>query len=161
MLKFTELKITTKMRNLLFILIICSMSVSGQQMKVTKIDVTIDQKYKVIQSYITEAKTEVRKVMALESIGGDIENKDLINQLLFDLQAIMKVYRPKLMKSTENVIYIDSLNTIIERDYLSNEILRLKREIASGQDSALIQPRINELQNNKNDLNKLIKTWTK
>lgn len=79
--------------------------------------------------------------------------------MLVDLQAVMKLNRPKFMDVKESIWIGDSLQTIKEKERLTTEITRLNLVITNGEDSTYIQPQINQLQNRKNELNKIIKTW--
>lgn len=131
------------------------------QMTATQTTTSIDRKFEEVQRCLTEAKKQVRWMNANESVSNSPKLKAEINQLLVDLQAVMKLNRPKFMDAKETKWVGDSLQTINEKERLANEILRLKNEITLGEDSTLIQPQINQLQNRKNDLNKITKTWVK
>lgn len=128
-------------------------------MQAVQIETSIDPKFKVIQKYITEAQQQVRAMMANEAIQGDVSNRETTKQLLSDLQAVMKLNRAKFMEAKETIIKVDSLQTITQKEQLTTEITRLKAEIIAGEDSTYIQPKINELTNKRNDLNKIIKNW--
>jgi len=150
------------MKNLLFILLILfSVSVSAQTMQATKIETTIDFKFKVLQNYITEANKEIKSMVANEAIVGDVKNRELIKQLALDLQNVMKLNRPKFIEVKETIIQVDSIATIKQKESILTEIDRLKSEINLGNDSTLIQPKINELLNQRNDLNKIINNWVR
>lgn len=165
------------MKHLLFIaLILISVSSFGQvfidngvnyqlvkptQMTATKTVTSIDPKFEEVQRCLTEAKRQIKRMNAQESVSGNPKLKAEINQLLIDLQAVMKLNRAKFMDAKEFKWVGDSLQTVKEKERLTSEILRLKSVIASGEDSTYIQLQINQLQNRKNDLNKITKTWVK
>lgn len=129
-------------------------------MQAVQVETSIDPKFKVIQKYITEAQQQVRAMMANEAIQGDVSNREITKQLLSDLQALMKLNRAKFMEAKETIIKVDSLQTITQKKQLTTEITRLKAEIIAGEDSTYIQPKINELTNRRNEINKIIKSWT-
>ena len=72
----------------------------------------------------------------------------------------MKLNRAKFITVKFDTIQVDSLQTIQQKTDLLKEINRLKAEINSGEDSIFIQPKINELTNKINELNKIMKNWT-
>jgi len=166
---------TNNMKNLLLILaLLFSVSSFGQpigvtlpyitdvqsvQMTATQTTTSIDRRFEEVQRCINEAKIQVKRINAQESVQNNPKLKAEINQLLVDLQAVMKLNRPKFMDFKEFKWIGDSLQTINEKERLASEILRLKNEIVLGEDSNYIQPQINQLQNRKNDLNKITKSW--
>ena len=131
------------------------------QMTATQTTTSIDQKFVTIQRYITDAKQQIKAMLAQESVSNNPKNKELTKQLLVDLQAIMKSYRERFMDVRTYKWVGDSLQTINQKAQLTAEIQRLKAEIAAGEDSTFIQPIINSLTNQRNDLNKIINSWTK
>lgn len=150
------------MKRLIFILLVCiSGAVIGQPMQATQVETSIDFKFKIIQKYLDEAKDQVRSIMANEAIQGNTKNRELTRQLLADLQAVMKLNRPKFMEAKETIWRGDSLQTVQEKANLTTEINRLKAEIIAGEDSTLIQPKINELTNKRNEINKIMRSWVK
>ena len=134
---------------------------NGVQMTATQTTLSIDSKFEEVQRCLTEAKRQIKRINAQESVSNNPKLKAEINQLLVDLQAVMKLNRPKFMDAKEFKWVGDSLQTIQEKERLASEIIRLKSVIESGEDSTYIQPQINQLQNRKNDLNKIINTWIK
>jgi len=163
------------MKNLLLILaLLFSISSFGQlvpnylmpnlpsiQMTATQTTTSIDRRFEEVQRCINEAKIQIKRINAQESVQNNPKLKAEINQLLSDLQSVMKLNRPKFMDFKEYKWIGDSLQTIKEKEHLASEILRLKNEITLGEDSNYIQPQINQLQNRKNDLNKITKSWTR
>jgi len=131
------------------------------QMTATQTTTSIDRRFEEIQRCLNEAKIQVRRINAQETVQNNPKLKSEINQLLSDLQAVMKLNRPKFMDFKELKWVGDSLQTIKEKERLASEILRLKNEIVLGEDSNYIQPQINQLQNRKNDLNKITKNWVR
>jgi len=134
---------------------------SGVQMTATQTTTSIDRRFEEVQRCINEAKIQVKRINAQEAVQNNPKLKAEINQLLSDLQAVMKLNRPKFMDFKEYKWVGDSLQTIKEKERLASEILRLKNEITLGEDSNYIQPQINQLQNRKNDLNKITKSWVR
>jgi uncharacterized small protein (DUF1192 family) len=128
-------------------------------MQAVKIETSIDEKFRVIQHYLTEAQQQVKVIIAKEAILGSVKNRERAKQLLADLQAVMKANRDKFIEATFDTIQVDSLATIEQKAALSKEITRLKAEIMSGEDTTYLQPKINELTNKRNDLSKIIKNW--
>lgn len=129
------------------------------QMTATQTTTSIDPKFVEVQRCLTEAKRQIKRMNAQESISGNPKLKTEINQLLIDLQNVMKLNRPKFMDAKEFTWFGDSLQTVREKERLTAEIIRLNQSIINGEDSTYIQPQINQLQNRKNDLNKITKTW--
>jgi len=129
------------------------------EMTATQTTTSIDRKFEEVQRNLTEARQQIKRMNAQESISNSPKLKAEINQLLADLQAVMKLNRPKFMDSKDYKWTGDSLQTVNEKERLSSEIVRLKSIIASGEDSTYIQPQINQIQNRQKDLNKIMKTW--
>ena len=149
------------MKAILIILFVFSAIISqSQPMKSVKINTSIDEKFRVVQHYITEANQQVKIMIANEAVLGEVKNRELSKQLLLDLQAVMKVYRAKFITAKCDTIQVDSLQIVQQKTDLLKEINRLKAEINSGEDSIFIQPKINELTNKRNELNKIMKNWT-
>ena len=161
------------MKNLLFItLILVSINSFGQlydsmilgnsiQMTATQTTTSIDPKFVEVQRCLTEAKRQIKRMNAQEAVSGNPKLKAEINQLLTDLQNVMKLNRAKFMDAREYKWMGDSLQTVKEKERLTSEIARLNLSIANGEDSTYIQPQINQLQNRKNDLNKITHSWVR
>jgi len=94
------------MKNLLLILaLLISISSFGQvQMTATQTTTLIDRRFEEVQRCINEAKIQVKRINAQESVQNNPKLKAEINQLLVDLQAIMKLNRPKFMDFKEYII---------------------------------------------------------
>lgn len=135
--------------------------VQSVQMTATQTTISIDPKFVEVQRWLTEAKNQIKRMNAQEEVSGSPKLKAEINQLLIDLQNVMKLNRAKFMDSREYKWIGDSLQTIRDKELLTSEIARLNKSIINGEDSTYIQPQINQLQNRKNELNKIIRSWVR
>lgn len=135
--------------------------VQSVQMTATQTTISIDPKFVEVQRWLTEAKNQIKRMNAQEEVSGSPKLKAEINQLLIGLQNVMKLNRAKFMDSREYKWIGDSLQTIRDKELLTSEIARLNKSIINGEDSTYIQPQINQLQNRKNELNKIIRSWVR
>lgn len=130
-------------------------------MTATQTITSLDPKFEVMQRSVVEAKRQIKQMQAQEAVSGNFKNKELTKQFLTDISALIKNYREKFMDVKEYKWTGDSLQVVKEKARLASEITRLKTEISNGEDSTYIQPQINQLQNRKNDLNKITRSWVR
>jgi len=131
------------------------------RMKAKKIELSVDFKFEIISDYIKEIDKRIKTQIANETLNGNLTNEALTNEYIIALKAVQKQFRPRFLKATETIIEVDSLQYRMQQEADNKEMARLKAAISSGQDSTILQPKINSIKNRTNDRNKIINTWKK
>jgi hypothetical protein len=131
------------------------------QMKAVKVETSVDPKFERMTNILNDAEKQVRHLIASETLLGGCKNEALTIEYLDALKAVQKAYRDRFMSATQVTIEVDSLQYRQELANDSKELNRLKAAINAGQDSTILQPKVNSMKNRINEKNKIIKSWVK